>query len=75
MKALIYLEHQLHSISVDAETDRLFEARSKDLAMKEEKLREQRVPELRSLGFYTGEPSRSESSNGAKATTTMGIRT
>lgn len=78
MNALIYLEHQLHSISVGAETDKLLEDRSKDLAMKEEKLREQRVPELNALGFYTGESSRSKSSNGAMVTdrsTTMGIRT
>lgn len=53
-RAVIYLEGQLYYIGVDAETHKAFETRSKELALQERVLHEQRVPELRALGFSTG---------------------
>ena len=76
--ALLYLETQLHSIGVDAETDKAFEERSKDLAQKEKELHDRRVLELKALGFSTpGSPGRSRGSSGTASMTgnmVMGMR-
>jgi hypothetical protein len=51
-----YLDAQLRATPADSMLE-VFERRSHVLAEREDKLREQRLPELRALGFAVEEPS------------------
>jgi son of sevenless-like protein len=50
---MAYLESQLRGVPMHSRTDEMLESRSVDLAAKEQRDRQLRLPQLKSVGFRT----------------------